>query len=497
MRAMLAWTLFAVEAGVWLLLVAASLHLLKLALWGLWQPRLADEPAPPIPDDPPLVTVQLPMRNERDVAARLIRAVAALDWPRLQVQVLDDSDDETRGLVDSVAAELRAGGADVTVIRRADRRGWKAGNLQNALAAARGDYLLVLDADSQPSPDLVRRLIAPLRADERLAFVQARWSFANETESLTTRAQAIILHALFTVEQARLTAAKKPLQFNGTAGMWRTSALRDAGGWHTGDPSVTEDLDLGYRVRLRGLRGATLPAIAVGTELPSTMSDFRTQQMRWVRGAGEVLRGLGRRLMTGSLSDGVSMLAHLLRHARQPLLLALALLLPVAALGWIAPPHASWATAPPGYSPEDSASLAGWLATASLRSCTWSVVLMLTLLAVAAYHAAALRRLGRSPAMALITAPLVAALSVGLSFSLSTALLGGLFGGTGEFVRTPKRGDAATSSYRAARPLRPVELVLGLVHAAAAVFLAMHGDWPAVLALAFFFAFGFLWVGAG
>jgi len=469
MRSTLAWALAAVEGGLWLLLIAASLHLVRLALWGLSQPRLADEPAPPLPADPPLVTVQLPMRNERDVAARLVHAVAALDWPRLQIQILDDSDDETSAILDGAAADLRTRGLDVTVLRRADRSGFKAGNLQHGLSSAGGAFLLVLDADAEPAPDLVRRLIAPLLADAELAFAQARWSFANERESPLTRLQAIILHALFTVEQARLTALRRPVQFNGTAGLWRTSALVAAGGWLGAGASVTEDLDLSYRVQLRGLRGATLPSVSVGTELPSSMRDLRAQQSRWVRGAGEVLRSLGRRLFAGSLTDGVSMLAHLVRHARQPLLLLLALALPASTLTGFAPARAL----PPG---------------------AWPIVLALTLSSVCLYHGAALRRLGRSAACALVTAPLVAALSVGLSFTLTAALVSGLLGVRGEWTRTPKRGAAGASSYAPSRTLRPVELLLGLAHLGTAVWLAAHGAWLPALGLAFFFAFGFLWV---
>lgn len=475
MRATVQWGIGALGLGLQLLLVAASLHLLRAAAWALSQPRLAPADRPPGSDatPTPLVTVQLPLRNERDVAARLIAAAAGLDWPRLELQVLDDSDDETVSIVDAACERARAGGCVVEVVRRAGRVGYKAGALQHALATARGEYLLLLDADSQPPRDLVRRLVAALAADERLAFAQARWSFANERESLLTRVQAIILHALFVVEQARLTALGRPLQFNGTAGLWRRRALEAAGGWLPGDgASVTEDLDLSYRVTLAGFRGATLPEIAVDTELPSTMTAFRVQQERWVRGGAEVLRRLGGRVFAGSFRDGVGMLAHLARHARQPLLVALALWLPVVEMHRVQPrpavPHA------------------------------WPIVLAGVFVAIALYQGATLRRLGRPPWPALYLAPTVMVLSIGLAPALTRSLVAGLWTRRAEFVRTPKRGDASRSSYRPRRDPRVLfELALGFVHLAAAGWLVSVGAWLPALALVGLFALGLLWVAAG
>jgi cellulose synthase/poly-beta-1,6-N-acetylglucosamine synthase-like glycosyltransferase len=465
MRATLGWGLAAVECGLWLLLAAASFHLLRLAAWAFSQPRLSGGGLSPAGSDH-LVTVQLPIRNERDVAARLLNAVAALDWPRLQIQILDDSDDETSQILDDTAKDLRTRGLDVEVLRRGDRKGFKAGNLQHGLASARGEFLLILDADSQPAPDLIRRLIAPLLRDEQLGFVQARWTFVNERESLLTRVQAIILHALFTVEQARLSALGKPLQFNGTAGLWRKRALEAAGGWLGANASVTEDLDVSYRAQQKGFRGLTDPSVTVATELPSTMSAFRTQQSRWVRGAAETLRTQFR-----GVAGSLGMLAHLARHARQPLLLALTLALPAAALGFIAPPP----SLPP----------------------LWPYVLTFTFVAVAAYHAAALRRLGRNPLAALYTAPAVIVLSVGLSFALTASLLAGLAGTKTDWARTPKRGDAPKASYAPSRLPRPIELLLGAANLGVAVWLAWQGLWIPAVSLFFFLALGLLWIGLG
>ena len=475
----LGWLTALAQLGLQAMLCAAAIHLLRSALWALRHPLPTLAPLPAL-DGAPFVTVQLPLRNERDVAERIVRAACALDWPRdrIEVQVLDDSDDETRAIVDRVAAALGNEGRDVQVVRREGRAGYKAGALEHALSAARGEYVLILDADCVPPRDLLRRLTAPLVADGQLAFVQARWGYHNEQASLLTRAQAAILDALFAVEQARLSGLGRPVQFNGTSGVWRASALRAAGGWlgHAGGAaaSVTEDLDLSYRVQLGGLRGVTLPALVVTTELPSQMAAFRAQQSRWVRGAGEVLRTLMRKILRDDAPTGAraTMVGHLLRHTRQPLLVALLLWLLPVELGWrlpLAPAHA------------------------------WTVVLALLLFAVATYFAAARSRIGKRALDGVWLAPLVIALSLGLAPALTSALVSGAFSRrAGEFVRTPKSGDARRSSYRAARsPLSIVEALAAVAYAALALWLLAHGQRAAGITVGALVAFGLGWVGFG
>jgi cellulose synthase/poly-beta-1,6-N-acetylglucosamine synthase-like glycosyltransferase len=454
---------------------AAGVHLFRGALWAFGAPRLDSDgrPAARPKDDPPLVTVQLPIRNERFVAERVIRAADSLRWPRLEIQVLDDSDDETSALIDRVAVELKGKGRDVAVVRRPDRRGYKAGNLEHGLLRAQGEYLLVLDADSQPPVDLLERLMPPLLAAPRAAFCQARWTFDNESASLLCRLQALLLSGLFTVEQARLAAANGAVPFNGTAGVWRRAAIEAAGGWHADDSALTEDLDLTYRARLAGYTGLHHPEVAVRTELPATMAAFRAQQARWVRGAGLVGRTLFRRLLGGAApaEERARMLAHLLRHGRQPLIVAVTLLVCARALG------------------VGSAPLPAWV---------WPATLAWATMAVVAYYAAALRRLGRTGLSTLWLGPLLLPLSVGLSFELTLALCGGLAGRRGGgFQRTPKTGGATTvpRGYRAHAPvLAVVETVLGLSATAAAGAALMRGD-PLRASGVLLLAAGYLWVG--
>ena len=472
--------------GLWLMLVAASLHVLRLGLWAFRNP-MAD-PAPPTIDDAalPKVTVQLPMRNERLVAARAIRAACALSWPqdRLQIQVLDDSDasDDTVAIVDAEIARQQLAGFEITVVRRMARRSFKAGHLDYALPLATGEFVAVLDVDFVPASDFLRRLVPHLMARPSLAFVQGRWSFLNETESVLQRVQGLILHGLFLVEQAYLSAHSQPVQFNGSGGVWRKEALLRAGGWVGSEAestaSVTEDLDLSYRVRLLGYESLHLPSVAVPTELPESMAAFRSQQKRWVRGGAQVLRSLLVKLMTPgrSMSERVTMLLHLTRHVRQPYLALALLFLPLGPLGLV-----ESLFGPPG----------GML-----------TAVLLLWLSLAVYYGAALRRIGRSPLPAVLLGPLVMVLSMGLCVSLTVELLRGVLSSRqgAEFVRTPKTGGQKQPAVQY-RPvfdrLARIEVLVGVAYLVMAAVLIGRGDYLTAVGFGGLIGVGLLWVGGG
>jgi len=406
------------------------------------------------------VTVQLPVRNERAVVERLLEAVVLLDWPVLQIQVLDDSDpdDETGALIDRAVVRLREAGHVIEVLRRGDRAGFKAGNLQHGLRSARGEFLLVLDADSVPSPSLVRELMAPM-SDARVGFSQARWGFLNRAESVLTRVAALILDGHF-VAQARDSERGHTVQLNGTSCLVRRSALEAAGGWlPETEASVTEDLDLSARMWALGFRGVTLADVSVETELPSTMGDYRTQQARWLRGAGEVVRGAW--LRRASFGAVVSLL---LRQVRQPAMVVLLL------------------TAP----------LRLWAQPATVAMYAWPLALGLLWLGAGAYYATASRRIGRGVVEPVLLVPVLVVLSLGLSLALTWALLEGLFSSrAGEFIRTAKRGDGS-ATYKTRRKPAFVELAVGLGLAACAGFMIYRGQVPLGLG---FLSLGPLWVG--
>ncbi len=239
---------------------------------------------PPLPDPPPRVCVQLPIYNERHVAARLIKAVAALDYPhdRLQIQVLDDSTDETQRIVQRAVARYRRRGLDIVQLHRKQRQGFKAGALAEGLAQVNAELIAIFDADFIPPPDFLRRTVSYF-SDPRLGCVQTRWDHLNRDYSPLTRAQAMGIDAHFVIEQTARHRAGFFINFNGTAGLWRRACIEAVGGWQ-GD-TLTEDLDLSYRAQLRGWRFMYLPQVAVPAEIPAQLEALKRQQFRWAKGS--------------------------------------------------------------------------------------------------------------------------------------------------------------------------------------------------------------------
>jgi len=231
----------------------------------------------------PRVTVQLPVYNEYYVIERLIRSVCALDYPtdRLEIQVLDDSTDETRELAAALVSEYRAQGIQIRHLCRPDRREFKAGALAEGLKRARGDLIAIFDADFVPLSDFLRRTVHYF-TDPQVGLVQTRWGFLNEHFSRLTRVQAVFLNGHFILEHTARNRSGRFFNFNGTAGIWRKAAILDAGGWQ-GD-TLTEDLDLSYRAQMRGWRFVYLPEVVSPSELPVEINALKNQQSRWSRG---------------------------------------------------------------------------------------------------------------------------------------------------------------------------------------------------------------------
>jgi cellulose synthase/poly-beta-1,6-N-acetylglucosamine synthase-like glycosyltransferase len=275
-------------AGVVYLLVIALLfvygvnffYLTVLAL------RRRADPPPPSLDRWPKVTVQLPIYNELYVAERLLRSAAALDYPRdrLEIQVLDDSTDETAALVEQWVRQLREQGVNICHLHRANRQGFKAGALAAGLEAASGEFLAIFDADFVPHPDFLRKTL-PHFHDPWVGFVQTRWEHLNREDSLLTRLQALAIDAHFMVEQSARSLGGFWFNFNGTAGVWRKEAIYASGGWRA--DTLTEDLDLSYRCFLHGWRAVYLRDVSVPAELPASFNAYRRQQQRWARGSLE------------------------------------------------------------------------------------------------------------------------------------------------------------------------------------------------------------------
>lgn len=239
----------------------------------------------------PIVTVQLPVYNELYVVERLIDAVCRLEYPvgKLEIQVLDDSTDETREIIANKCAYYGARGIPITHIHRSERNGYKAGALKEGLLTAKGEFITIFDADFLPQPDFLKKCI-PYFEDPKVGVVQTRWEHINEAYSLLTRLQAFQLNVHFTIEQSGRQAGGYFLQFNGTAGTWRRQAIDDAGGWHS--DTLTEDLDLSFRAQLKGWKILYLQDIGSPSELPAEMNGLKSQQARWMKGGAEVARKL-------------------------------------------------------------------------------------------------------------------------------------------------------------------------------------------------------------
>lgn len=231
----------------------------------------------------PRVTVQLPIYNERYVVERLLEAVTRIDYPRdlLEIQVLDDSTDETRLVASRLVSEYARAGCPISYHPRASRRGFKAGALEEGLRKATGEYIAIFDADFVPPPTVIREMIHYF-TDSQVAVVQGRWSWINRHYSNLTEVEAILLDGHFVIEHGGRNFSGRFFNFNGTAGMWRRSAIEDAGGWQ--HDTLTEDSDLSYRAQLRGWKFIYDPSIVCPSELPVEMNAFKTQQARWAKG---------------------------------------------------------------------------------------------------------------------------------------------------------------------------------------------------------------------
>lgn len=294
-----------------------------------WRDRPESVPPPSI-TDLPRVTVQLPIYNELYVARRLIDAVARLDYPsdRLEIQVLDDSTDETADIVRDQIEHWRASGITIQQLRRTDRTGFKAGALAHGLTLARGEFIAIFDADFIPPPDFLKQTLPHFQAPH-VAFIQTRWGHVNRDYSLLTYLQSLAIDAHFMVEQFARSRAGYWFNFNGTAGIWRRSALEDAGGW-TAD-TLTEDLDLSYRAFLRGWDARYLRNVQTPAELPVSFSAYRRQQQRWARGSFECAIKLLPQVWQQSVgwSKKIQATLHLTGYAVHLFLFALMLLYPV------------------------------------------------------------------------------------------------------------------------------------------------------------------------
>src|SRR5690349_504922 len=320
-----------------LILASYFFVLLILAVYGwhryylvyVYMKHKNEQPQPKAAFDTlPVVTIQLPLYNEMYVVDRLVDAVCKIDYPRelLEIQVLDDSTDETQQIAELAVRRHALQGIDIKYIHREDRTGYKAGALDEGLKVARGNFVAIFDADFIPKPDFLKRTIDYF-TDEKVALVQARWGHVNEDYSLLTKIQAVLLDAHFVLEHGSRNRAGCFFNFNGTAGVWRRVAIADGGGWQ--HDTLTEDLDLSYRTQLRGWRFLFVPDLVAPAELPVEMNAFKSQQHRWAKGSIQTCRKVLPHILISDLPTKVKMEAffHLTANFNYLLMIALSILM--------------------------------------------------------------------------------------------------------------------------------------------------------------------------
>ena len=436
------------------------------------------QPVEPPPLSPlPVVTVQLPIYNEMYVADRLIEAVCRLDYPRelLEIQVLDDSTDETCEIAELAVRRHAAQGLDIKYHHRADRTGYKAGALEAGLKVARGEYIAIFDADFLPKEDFLHRLL-PYFVDQKVGMVQARWGHINQDYSLLTKIQSILLDGHFVLEHGGRNRAGRFFNFNGTAGMWRRVAIADAGGWQ--HDTLTEDLDLSYRAQLRGWRFVFLPDVVAPAEVPVEMNAFKSQQHRWAKGSIQTCRKLLPRLLQADLPLPVKAEAffHLTANFNYLLMTVLCILMFPSMvirynMGWY----------------EMLLIDVPLFFAATMSFCNFYIVCQ--------------REIHKDWVTRLRYMPFLISIGIGLCVNNTKAVLEALFDRQSEFARTPKyrievdSDDWITKRYRQSVTVQPlIELGLGF-YFTATVFYALANGIYGTLPFLVLFQIGFLYTG--
>lgn len=461
------------------LLAVYGIHRLFLVYFFLSNRRRDSQPDELFrPDELPSVTVQLPMFNEQNVAARLIEACARIDYPqdKLQIQVLDDSTDETVEIARAKVEELAATGIDIELIHRTDRTGYKAGALENGLQTAKGELVMVFDADFQPDPQILHRMVHYF-TDPGVGMVQARWGHINQDYSLLTRIESLMLDGHFVIEQEARSRTGRFFNFNGTAGIWRRDAIADSGGWE--HDTLTEDMDLSYRAQLRGWKFIYLRDVIAPAEIPVEMNAFKSQQHRWAKGSVQVARKMLPIVMKSKMPLPVKIEAffHLTNNFAYLLMVPLTLLL---LPSLVLRPHGSVRDV--------------LLIDLPLFLCT-SVSLGI-------FYITAWCCSGRGGLVTgLLKVPLLMSLGIGLTLNQAKAVMEGLIGLQTEFVRTPKHGVVKRGEswikrqYRGVKNIVPLFELVFAAYFLIAIIVAVGGHHWAALPFLLLFLVGFLYVG--
>jgi cellulose synthase/poly-beta-1,6-N-acetylglucosamine synthase-like glycosyltransferase len=460
--------------------------LIVLAIYGwhryylvyLYMRNKDKEPRAAGPLDPlPAVTIQLPLYNEMYVADRLIEAVCAIEYPHelLEIQVLDDSVDETRTIAESAVRRFAAKGLDIKYFHRTDRTGFKAGALEAGLKTARGEFIAIFDADFIPKSDFLTRLM-PHFADAGVGMVQARWGHVNQDYSLLTKIQSILLDGHFVLEHGARNRSGRFFNFNGTAGIWRRVVIDDAGGWQ--HDTLTEDLDLSYRAQLRGWRFVFVSEVIAPAEVPVEMNAFKSQQHRWAKGSIQTCIKLLPMLLRSKLPLGVKAEAffHLTANFNYPFMCVMSILI---------------------------------FPTMVIRyNMGWYEMLLIDVplffaatFSVCNFYMVCQREIHHDWRARIKYLPFLMSIGIGLSINNTRAVFEALLGKQSEFTRTPKyriEGDAdewVSKKYHQTVAVQPlIELMLGL-YFTWTVFYALANQIYGTVPFLVLFQIGFLYTG--
>ena len=432
---------------------------------------------PPQITEYPVVTIQLPIYNEMYVADRLIDAVCEIDYPKdkLEIQVLDDSTDETRAIAELAVNRQAALGFDIKYLHRTDRTGYKAGALDAALKVARGEFVAIFDADFIPTRDFLMRTIGYFE-NPKVALVQARWGHINQNYSMLTKIQAILLDGHFVLEHGGRNRAGCFFNFNGTAGVWRRVAIGDAGGWQ--HDTLTEDLDLSYRAQLRGWKFLFLPDLVTPAEVPVEMNAFKSQQHRWAKGSIQTCLKVLPAILASDLPRKVKVEAyfHLTANFNYLLMCVLSVLM--------------------------------FPAMVVRYNMGWTEMLLIDVpmfmaatASVANFYLVSQRELYTDWKSRVKYLPVVMAVGIGLAVNNTKAVFEALFGAPGEFTRTAKYGISTTrdgwqnKKYHQTVAIQPlIEFALGIYFSYTVVYALSHGIYG-TLPFLVLFQFGFLYTG--
>ena len=482
--------LYQLDTFDWIILIVYFTILTTLAVYGsyrikqvidFWRyRRFVPEPSARFAEaDLPRITVQLPLFNELYVVDRLLKAVTAIDYPRekLEIQVLDDSTDETVKVAEAVVAKYAAQGFDIHYIHRSDRTGFKAGALENGNKFAKGELFAIFDADFVPKPDCLRKLV-DFFTDPMVGCAQMRWSHINGNYNLLTRLQTIMLDGHFVVEQTTRNRTGGFFNFNGTAGIWRRQAIEMSGGWQ--HDTLTEDTDLSFRVQLMGWKFVYLLDEDAPAEIPVEINAFKAQQRRWAKGVMQVGLKLYPRIWLAPLPLRVKleMFFRLTGNISYPLMIVASFLqFPLLLVRYNQPFYHLMVLDLP--------------------------LLFFSSISVVLFYGSAVWYLDEKRTPRLLHLPLVMGLGIGLAFSNARAVLEALLGVKSEFVRTPKyRVEETTDAtwkkkkYKRKRGLLPLlELGFALYFLLAIVYSARLHMWGTIpFLLLFFFGFGYMGV---